>query len=71
MIQMEEAGRQVFTCPIKNPDDQFEVDRGKMLIYEAAGEMGFNANHTPFQIQQYKEGADAPIQYRLEATFTA
>lgn len=65
-----EAARQQFECPIKNPNDQAEVDKAKALIYSAAGEFGFNANHTPWVIEQFTQG-DQVIQYRLVATFSA
>lgn len=65
------AQRQVFTCPITDPTNEFEVSKAKALIYQCAGEMGFLANHTPFQIQQFKENGAGEIKFRLESTFTA
>lgn len=68
---LESAPRQVFTCPITNPNNEEEVRKGKKLIYECAGEMGFTANHTPFEIQQFKDHITGETCHRLEATFTA
>lgn len=65
-----EAPQQVFTYPL--PDTKPEtIVKAKKLIYECAGEMGFNANHTPFKIEKYRETETDTIKHRLEATFTA
>ena len=63
------APRQLFSCPLENTSE-FTIEKAKKLIYQCANEMGFTANHTPWEIQRFRD-ENNDIKCRIQATFTA
>lgn len=68
--KIDSLTRQLFTYPLTDNKPE-TVAKAKAEMCACASEMGFGANHTPFEVIEFHDRTDDKYKFRLEATFTA